>query len=151
MKLPCSNVNLSEPYLLQLHSSIWYLTWFGAAMDCRAQGGWSCALMLIIQHRVRTVTYVQTYDDLGCLKISIWQYIAVFIFVISVLHCDPCVLIRIMWWNPCQNHWHKVHWHKRTFMHLFSCFKFRCVQLKCKDCTWMSIQVLMSWQLHQCV
>ncbi len=59
--------------------------------------------------------------DLGCAKKSIWQYITVFIFLIPVLYCDPCTVIRIIAWSPCQN-WNSVT-HKNTnalYLHTFS-------------------------------
>ncbi len=37
----------------------------------------------------------------GCAKKSIQQHIAIFIFMISVLYCDPCIVIHISW-SPCQ-------------------------------------------------
>ncbi len=46
--------------------------------------------------------------------------------MISVLHCDPCTVIRIISWSPCQNPAFKFIDTKEHFSPYFSRFQFQC-------------------------
>ncbi len=57
---------------------------------------------------------------------------ALFIFVISVSYCDPCVMIQIILWSCCQNLSLKFNDTKEHWCTLFSYLEFLSVQLKCR-------------------